>query len=103
MPGLFAPARNPAIPDVPTLKEQGYDVAPLSFGALVGPAGLPADIARKLADACRVAAQSETYVRLARNVFQPSDYYGDTAALAENLAKDIAEKKRLLASLGLLK
>ena len=32
--GLFAPARNPAIPAVPTMKEQGFDIAPLSFGAL---------------------------------------------------------------------
>ena len=31
MPGLFAPARNPAIPDVLTMKEQGFDVAPLSY------------------------------------------------------------------------
>src|SRR5712671_2173872 len=57
MPALFAPARNPAIPDVPTMKEEGFDVAPLSVGALVAPAGLPADIARKLGEACRVAAQ----------------------------------------------
>ena len=28
-PRLFAPTRNPAIPDVPTMKEQGFDVAPL--------------------------------------------------------------------------
>ena len=44
MPGLFAEKRNPSIPDVPTVKEQGFDVAPLSIGGLVGPAGLPADI-----------------------------------------------------------
>jgi tripartite-type tricarboxylate transporter receptor subunit TctC len=103
MPALFAPTRNPAIPDVPTMKEQGFDVAPLSFGALVGPAGLAADITRRLADACRVGAQSDTYVRLAKNAFQPSDYYGDAAALAANMEKDVAEKKRLLGSLGLLK
>jgi tripartite-type tricarboxylate transporter receptor subunit TctC len=103
MPGLFAPARNPNIPDVATVKEQGFDVAPLSFGALVGPAGLPADITRKLADACRAAAQSEAYVRLAKNAFQPSDYYADAATLAANMEKDVAEKKRLLGSLGLLK
>jgi tripartite-type tricarboxylate transporter receptor subunit TctC len=103
MPALFAPIRNPAIPDVPTMKEQGFDVAPLSFGALVGPAGLSADITRRLADACRAAAQSDAYVRLAKNAFQPSDYYGDAAALAANMEKDVAEKKRLLGSLGLLK
>ena len=39
MPGLFAATRNPSLPDVPTFKEQGYDVAPLSFGGLFGPAG----------------------------------------------------------------
>jgi tripartite-type tricarboxylate transporter receptor subunit TctC len=103
MPALFALARNPAIPDVPTMKEEGFDVAPLSVGALVAPAGLPADIARKLGDACRVAAHSDAYVRLAKNAFQPSDYYGDSTVLASNMEKDVAEKKRLLASLGLLK
>jgi tripartite-type tricarboxylate transporter receptor subunit TctC len=103
MPALFAPARNPAIPDVPTMREQGFDVAPLSFGALVGPAGLPTDITRKLADACRIATRSDAYVRLAKNAFQPSDFYGDSATLASNMEKDVAEKTRLLAALGLLK
>jgi tripartite-type tricarboxylate transporter receptor subunit TctC len=103
MPGLFAPARNPAIPNVATMREQGFDVAPLSFGALVGPAGLPAGVKHKLADACRVSAHSDAYIRAARSAFQPSDYYGDSATLAGNLAQDVAEKKRLLGELGLLK
>src|SRR4029077_8678574 len=47
MPGLFAATRNPSLPDVPTFKEQGYDVAPLSFGGLFGPAGIPADVTHK--------------------------------------------------------
>jgi tripartite-type tricarboxylate transporter receptor subunit TctC len=103
MLALFAPARNPAIPDVPTMREQGYDVAPLSVGAFVGPAGLPADVKRKLADGCATAARSEAYVTLAKRSFQPSDYYGDSATLADNMEKDVAEKRRLLAELGLLK
>jgi tripartite-type tricarboxylate transporter receptor subunit TctC len=103
MPALFAPARNPAIPDVLTMKEQGFDVAPLSFGALVGPIGLPADVKRKLGDACRAAAHADAYLRVTKNSFQPSDYYGDSATLASNLEKDVAEKKRLLGALGLLK
>ncbi|HZN31447.1 MAG TPA: tripartite tricarboxylate transporter substrate-binding protein, partial [Xanthobacteraceae bacterium] len=103
MPGLFAPAHNPAIPDVLTMKEQGFDVALLSIGALVGPAGLPADVKRKLGDACRAAALGDAYARLAKSSFQPNDYYGDSATLASNLEKDVAEKKRMLAALGLLK
>jgi tripartite-type tricarboxylate transporter receptor subunit TctC len=103
MPALFAAARNPAIPDVPTMKEQGFAVAPLSFGALVGPAGLATEVKRKLADACRTAAHSEAYLRIAKGAFQPDDYYGDSAALARDLEEDVAEKRRLLGALGLLK
>jgi len=103
MPGLFAPARNPAIPAVPTMKEQGFDIAPLSFGALVGPAGLPADIKGKLADGCRTATHSDAYARIARSAFQPDDYYGDSATLARNLDQDVVEKRRLLAALGISK
>jgi tripartite-type tricarboxylate transporter receptor subunit TctC len=101
--GLFAPARNPLLADVPTLKEQGYDIAPLSFGAFVAPRGLPAAVKMRLGDACRSAALGDAYVQAARSVFQPSGYYGDSTTLAENLAKDVAEKRRLLAELKLLK
>jgi tripartite-type tricarboxylate transporter receptor subunit TctC len=46
MPGIFASERNPGLPDVPTFKEQGYDVAPLSYGGLLAPAGVPGDVVR---------------------------------------------------------
>ena len=39
MPGLFAVRRNPYLPDVPTVIEQGFDVAPLSIGGLFAPSG----------------------------------------------------------------
>jgi tripartite-type tricarboxylate transporter receptor subunit TctC len=101
--GLFAPARNPAIAEVPTLKEQGYDITPLSFGALLAPHALPEPIRMRLGDACRSAALGDAYVQAARSVFQPSDYYGDSTTLAANLERDVAEKRRLLAELRLLK
>ena len=77
--------------------------APLSFGALVGPAGLPAVVKVKLADGCRAAAHTDAYARVARSAFQPDDYYGDSAMLARNLDQDVAEKRRLLAALGISK
>jgi len=103
MPGLFANARNPAIPDVPTVKEQGFDVAPLSFGGLVAPAGLPADVKRKLDDGCRAAAQSDAFKRIAKTHLQPDDYYADSAAFANSIERDVAEKRRLLTSVGFVK
>jgi tripartite-type tricarboxylate transporter receptor subunit TctC len=78
-------------------------VAPLSFGAFAGPAGLPADVKRKLAEGCEAAARSEAYVALAKRSFQPTDYYGDAATLADNMEKDVAEKRRLLTALGIMK
>jgi tripartite-type tricarboxylate transporter receptor subunit TctC len=53
--GIFAAARNPALPDAPTVKEQGYDVAPTSFGGLFAPAGVPGDVMARLATGCRFA------------------------------------------------
>lgn len=99
MPGLFAETRNPSLPNVPTFKEQGYDVAPLSFGGLLGPAGMPADVTRKLEAACIAIMQSEAAQRVVKNTLQPADYFADSAGFAKNIAKDVAEKIRLVAML----
>ena len=39
--GIFAEERHPALPDAPTVKEQGFPVAPISFGGLLAPAATP--------------------------------------------------------------
>lgn len=101
--GLFGDQRNPSIPNTPTLKEQGFDVAPVSFGGVVTPAGTPADVKAKLMQACRAAAQGEVYSKLARSVGQPVDYYADADAFARRLDKDVEDKARLLKALGELK
>jgi tripartite-type tricarboxylate transporter receptor subunit TctC len=103
MPALFAEKRNSSIPDVPTVKEQGFDVAPLSIGGLLGPAGLPADVKGKLENACKVAMQSEAFQRIVKATFQPSDFSADSAGFAANLNKDVADKRRLLTALGMVK
>jgi len=99
MPGIFAETRNPSLPDLPTVKEQGFDVAPLSYGGLLGPAGLPADIQRKLADACVTTMRSEAAARIAKSTFQPPGFFADSEGFARNLDRDVAEKTRLLSTL----
>src|SRR5580693_7974825 len=99
MPGLFAEARNPALPDVPTFKEQGYDIAPLSFGGLLGPAGMPDEATHKLENACIAIMKSDAAQRVVKNTLQPADYFADSAGFARNLATDIAEKTPLVALL----
>jgi tripartite-type tricarboxylate transporter receptor subunit TctC len=103
MPALFAEKRNPSIANVPTVKEQGFDVAPLSIGGLYAPAGLPADIKKKLENACIAARDTEAFQRIVKSTFQPGDYFADAAGFAANLAKDVADKRRLLTALGMVK
>lgn len=103
MPGLFAEKRNPSIPDVPTVKEQGFDVAPLSIGGLFAQAALPADIKKKLEDGCKAAVQSEPFQRIVKTTLQPSDYFADSAGFTANVKKDVEDKRRLLTALGMVK
>ncbi|HTP93703.1 MAG TPA: tripartite tricarboxylate transporter substrate binding protein [Xanthobacteraceae bacterium] len=101
MPGIFAMARNPHLPEVPTFKEQGYSVAPLSFGGLLGPAGLPDDVKEKLGNACATVVEAQAFQTLVKETFQPADYFADAAGFARNLEKDIAEKTPLVEKLNL--
>lgn len=98
--GIFADKRNPAIPDVPTVKEQGFDVAPTSFGGLYGPAGLPDDIKSTLEKACKTAAERPIYVDTAKRALLGADLYAGSSAFAARLKKDVDDKKVLLKTLG---
>jgi tripartite-type tricarboxylate transporter receptor subunit TctC len=101
--GVFSKQRNPAIPEVPTFKELGYDVAPASIGGLSAPAGLPADVKAKLEAACQKAAASERYITVTKAVFQPKEFYLGAAAYAAALDDDVKAKGRLLGQLGMVK
>jgi len=95
--GVFAETRHPAFPNVPTVKEQGYDVSPASFGGLLAPASTPAGIIDKLAGACAGAARDEAYATVARRAAQPADYYADADAFKDRLMRDIERKAAVLA------
>jgi tripartite-type tricarboxylate transporter receptor subunit TctC len=49
--GVFSEKRIATFPEVPTVKEQGYDVTPASFGGLLAPLGTPPAIVSKLSQA----------------------------------------------------
>lgn len=95
--GVFSETRHPAFKDVPTVKEQGYDVSPISFGGLLAPAGTPAPIVTKLADACAAAAKDEAYRAVAERAAQPPDYFDDAKGFKARLDRDTAAKARVLA------
>ena len=99
--GIFAEERHPAFAGVPTVKEQGYDVAPLSFGGLMAPVSTSMGIIRTLESACEGAAKDEAYATAAQRGGQPPTYYADRETFAARLKRDIEAKDRLLSKMGL--
>src|SRR5262245_55684218 len=99
--GIFTEERHPSFPDTPTVKEQGFDVAPISFGGLLAPAATPAGIISKLETACAGAALDEVYATAAKRGGQPPTYYADRAMFGMRLERDIEAKRRLIARMKL--
>lgn len=54
---VFADERLKALPDVPTVREAGYDVGHATLYGLLAPAGTPRDVIDKLYGAAKVVAQ----------------------------------------------
>jgi len=84
-------------PDVPTLKELGYDVVLENYNIVAGPQGIPNDVTQKLGKAFSQAVQSPEYQELMQNKLHfPVIFFGPDAlpskikAMAQNF-KDMAE------------
>ena len=58
--------RDPAFPDVPTMKELGYDVVIELFRGISVPKGTPADVVAKLEAAFKKGAQEPEFVEFAK-------------------------------------
>jgi tripartite-type tricarboxylate transporter receptor subunit TctC len=95
-------ARIAAIPDVPTLREEGYDdLVALTWFALSGPAGLPDDIVAKLNQAVNTAwATPALQRRLADDaiVAQPMSPAAVTAFVASEVRKWGPISRRVMAN-----
>jgi tripartite-type tricarboxylate transporter receptor subunit TctC len=70
----FGGTRSKALPDVPTLKELGYDVEYYLWVGLFAPKGTPPAIATKLRDAIGKAAQSDQFAAALANAGQELAY-----------------------------
>ena len=61
--GVSGDKRNPNMPDVPTINEQGYNVYPVSnFRGLIAPPGVDPAIVKTLVDAFTKAVQEQEFV-----------------------------------------
>jgi tripartite-type tricarboxylate transporter receptor subunit TctC len=94
--------RSPDLPNVPTLKELGFNVVYSVSRGLLAPKGTPADILSKLEGACGQAAKDPAFVASMKN--QGTDVrYLDRKGYAEFLKQNDVLNKDLSRELGLLK
>lgn len=95
-------ARNAALPDVPTVSEQGLPGAETeAMMGILAPAGLPADLARKLhADIASVLRKAETRERFAVQSGEPTPDVSQ-ADYAAKLKAELDLYQKLIPRLGL--
>src|SRR5262249_28508068 len=68
--------RAPALPDVPTMKEQGYDIEFYLWVGMFAPKGTPAPIVGRLCEEIGKAAAAEEFREAMKNIGQDVAYLG---------------------------
>jgi tripartite-type tricarboxylate transporter receptor subunit TctC len=92
--------RMPFYPNIPTLKEKGYDFAVQAIIVIYAPANTPADIVEKLGKAFRQASDTPEVKKILDTLGYPFDLQ-DRAELTAIMKKDNEVNGRLLKELGL--
>ena len=101
--GVSSPKRWFAMPDVPTIAEQGYagfDASPWWYVA--APAGTPAEIVKKLSDEIVRGCRMEANIKKMRDA-GASELPGDAAALAQHMTVENEKWKKVIEAAGLEK
>lgn len=72
--GILEPKRSDALPNVPTFREQGFDIVSMGWGGLIAPKATPASIVAKLSGACEKAAKAPAFEVILKNLMIPQGY-----------------------------
>jgi tripartite-type tricarboxylate transporter receptor subunit TctC len=97
--GHTGTGRLPAFPDVPSLKELGYDVEYYAWAGLVAPRGVPAHILKILGDAVRQAIKEPEVVNASQKLQTPIAYQ-DAAEFSAWWRKDAETLARVIQRIG---
>ncbi len=82
----YARKRVPGYPDLPTLKELGYDFVHDLLAIVIGPAGLPAGVVKKMETAFKMATETAEFNTVLANVGREPFYC--TGAELDRLLKE---------------
>jgi tripartite-type tricarboxylate transporter receptor subunit TctC len=98
---VFTADRAKRFPDVPTVRELGFEVVIDSPGGLIGPKGMDPAVVAVLADAFSTAAQEPEHLQFLDNMDQPLILM-DGPAYRDAMARTYEEERALLLKLKLL-
>ena len=89
-------------PQVPTIKEIGYDVVARAYLGVIGPKGMPKPIVAMLADAFKKAMDDPEFLSVMKK-FDMSSYYLDTEDYEKYTRNDFDIIGKMVQKLGLKK
>lgn len=98
--GIMSADRMHEFPDVPTFREQGYDLVFDVWGGLAAPRGLPPAVLVKLESACKEAYHSPEYQATRERLGMSASYKGRTE-FAEFIRAEASRNAALLREAGL--
>jgi putative tricarboxylic transport membrane protein len=99
--GVPALKRIAGLPNVPTLKEQGFDIHAGGMRGFVAPAGIPRDAAKTLEDTlARVHKSAAWRDYMAKNMYE--DVYMNAEELGKWIAAQQVELTQFLTEMGLV-
>jgi tripartite-type tricarboxylate transporter receptor subunit TctC len=94
--------RSPSFPDVPTLKELGYDYFNWTLHGVVGPAGLPPPVVQKLEAALLRGMETPEFKQALEKLFLTPTHYG-SRAYDEHLKEKWVRTERMFKETGIIK
>jgi tripartite-type tricarboxylate transporter receptor subunit TctC len=94
--------RIPAFPEIPTYKEQGYDVSISNYRQILAPKGTPKEVMDALYAAFKKAAESEKFQKF-MNESGSVPLAWTPAKSKEFLAKQDEMFKKMIVEMGLYK
>ncbi len=96
---MSSEARHPAFPDVPTMREQGFDIVSTTWFGLSGPAGMPAPVVERLSRELRaILSGSDIRARFAELGGTPGQM--SPAEYTEFVRREVAEWAPLVRASG---
>jgi len=96
------PNRDPALPDVPTAKEQGIDVSLEAWRGIAVPKGTPRNVISTIEKSIKATVESPEFTKSSENLGVRPAFLG-TDEFSSLIAKEDAELARLMQQIGLKK